>query len=695
MSETTNRVDSSATIDSTLPIPGSYLANSAFPERVRVIACTQLDGGAVFLRGVGINSGQLYERVITPAHASELNLEMWRPDFKGNAKHFQLAIEAYRLEYAPSYDPLFALNNSAVDALPHQLEAVYQYMLPQPRIRHLMAHDAGAGKTVMGGLLFRELSGRNPRLRTLVVAPAGLTRQWKRELREKFLVDFQILDHDLMAANETILSDCPRLITSIAFARQDNIRRTLAGYRWDLVFVDEAHHLAAYKDRETQAYKLGKALSRCAEHLVLATATPHKGDPDNFLRLLQLLDPDVRDPAIVVSIDGQRGTPLMLRRLKEEMEDFNGNPLFTQRTVQTVHHLLNEPATEFQLYRELTDYVRTTFRAAEKLDNKRKSNVRFAMTLLQRRMASSLAALRATLERRQSVILEHPHRPDASILTSVMTPDTLEDLDEQDRWHAEESVMAATPFNRKAERTRELSKLAALLNLVDKAQSASEEVKARKLLWLMKREEITPSTEVKLLVFTEFKDTLDYIVQLLSDQGFVVTTIHGKMAFDERIIAERFFKESAQILVATEAAGEGINLQFCSKMVNYDIPWLPTRLEQRMGRIHRYGQKNDVFIYNLVTQDTREGHVLVRLFNRLEKMRKHLGDQVFDVISDLVSDMDMERSIESLSFLDDDDPSHHAVEEAIAKALEEGKERYSSSLLHPYPIDSDHRIRQR
>ena len=197
MPEKGNCDDSSAMIDSSLPIPASYLADSAFPERIRVIARTQLDNGAVFLRGVGTNSGRLYERVIAPGRASELNLEVWRPDFKGNAKHFQLAIEACRLEYAPSYDPLFALNNSAVVALPHQLEAVYQYMLPQPRIRHLMAHDAGAGKTVMGGLIFRELSGRNPSLRTFVVAPAGLTRQWKRELKEKFLVDFQILDRDL------------------------------------------------------------------------------------------------------------------------------------------------------------------------------------------------------------------------------------------------------------------------------------------------------------------------------------------------------------------------------------------------------------------------------------------------------------------------------------------------------------------
>ncbi len=225
MPEAANWDESSATIDSALPIPAGYLADSAFPERIRVIVCTQLDTGAVFLRGVGTDTGRFYERVIAPDRASELNLEMWQPDFNGNAKHFQLVIEACRLEYAPSYDPLFALNNSAVVALPHQLEAVYQYMLPQPRIRHLMAHDAGAGKTVMCGLIFRELSGRNPSLRTFVVAPAGLTRQWKRELKEKFLVDFQILDRDLIAINETILSDNPRLITSIAFARQDNIRR--------------------------------------------------------------------------------------------------------------------------------------------------------------------------------------------------------------------------------------------------------------------------------------------------------------------------------------------------------------------------------------------------------------------------------------------------------------------------------------
>ncbi len=621
-----------------------------WPEPVAILAvrCEE-QSPVVTVEAVGLRSRVHYTTSLPAADWQALQPEEAAYTFDAPAQPFRLALEAERLRLAYTADPLLAANNARVDLLPHQMEAVYGVMLPQPRIRHLLAHDAGAGKTIMGGLLYKELAGRQPDLRTLIVAPAALTRQWQRELRDKFLVEFEIADRDSLRGDLQFWNTAPRLITSTPFARQPDVRATLANVPWDLVIVDEAHHMAGYEDRQTQAYALGRLLAGNTRHLVLATATPHKGDQANFLKLLQLLDGDIHDPAIVNQrLPGQRGNPIMLRRLKEEMVDFDGQRLFKERVVVTRLHAIEDNPPELALYTALTHYISDVYQAAERIGGTTRVNTQFAMVILQRRMASSLAALEQSLSRRRDNLL----------LAAAETAGEVRWLDaeeaaERQRWQQEAAAELALPARTRAEREREAAEIDKLLALLDAVRQTGRETKVEKLREVMSEagvkplsltlsqgeREVTPDDGEKalsltlsrgerepvpgekLLVFTEAMDTLRFLRRLFEGWGYSVTQIDGSMDMPARLRAEADFHDRCQIMVATEAAGEGINLQFCARMINYDLPWVPTRLEQRMGRIHRYGQTRVARICNLAAADTREGIVLSRMMDRLEEMR--------------------------------------------------------------------------
>lgn len=629
-----------------------------WPEPVRVLSETASEYGFITIEAVGLTSGRHYSTVLWPKEMPAAATS-WRPDFSADADVWRLLIEAERLKLAYSCDPLVATNNCLVDLLPHQLEAVYDVMLPQPTIRHLMAHDAGAGKTIMCGLLHKELRLRQSDLRTLIVAPAGLVSQWQREMATKFGERFEEVDSQVLRGDNAVWLRNSSVVTSVAFARQPHIRATLAAVPWDLVIVDEAHHMAGYEDRATQAYQLGQLLAAQTRHLVLATATPHKGDPVNFTKLLQLLDPDIHDAQIVQSVE-QRENPLMWRRMKEEMIGFDGQKLFKPRIVESRWSSLTERPVEAELYNQLTDYVSKTYKAAEKLSAQERVNVEFAMTILQRRMASSLAALVISLKRRRDLVL-------AGITESNLATSLDEDAPEAERWEAEKAALGVTPAKTKEGRAKEAKRLDELINLAAEVQTEGPELKLRKLKQIMEEVGILPDGKEKLLVFTEFKDTLDFLRAEFEKRGFHVTQIDGSMPQDNRIRAEWEFEHRAQVMVATEAAGEGINLQFCAHMVNYDLPWVPTRLEQRIGRIHRYGQKRVAHVYNLAIADTREGVVLTGLIDRLKKMEKDLGDQVFDVVSTLVADVDLKKLMAQVALAAPDTASgQKALAELIA-----------------------------
>ncbi len=644
---------------SELPPVGAILSSPHWPDRVRVVRVEPRGTTRVLIEAVTLDDqSRLISRLLKRTDLAGLAVEAEadRPTLQGDPTGFRLAAEATRIRLAYTHDPQFAVSVARIDPLPHQLEAVYYYMLRQPRLRFLLADDPGAGKTIMAGLFLKELKLRGAITRTLIVAPANLAPQWQREMAEKFDEPFDLVDRAALTARGSraweISDQC---VVSLDFAWRSDVLESLArARRWDLLIVDEAHKMAAYrrgsKLERTRRYRLGEFLTDHTEHLLLLTATPHKGDPENFRLLLQLLDPDLfADTEILARAVQRRENPIFLRRLKEDMKGFDGRPLFPTRHATTLGVELTEP--EQRLYEDVTRYVADNFNRALAEDNR---NVTFALIILQRRLASSIRAIRRSLENRRDrlTVLRDEVRANPNLLEAARRgeppPDGLsEDAPERERWEAEERALRFTVARNMDELEAEIAILTDLAAQALAVEESGPELKLDELRRVVEEIELLRSGE-KLLIFTEAKDTLDYLVENLTGWGLSVNHIDGSMAPPERRRAELVFRdpEGAQVMVATEAAGEGINLQFCHLMINYDLPWNPTRLEQRMGRIHRYGQKYEVYIYNLVATSTREGMVFHALLDKLEQMRKGLGqDRVFDVVDQLLEGVPLERLI--------------------------------------------------
>ena len=639
------------------------------PEPIEVLAVVPM-GDAIKVIGRGLRTGLTHDPVLTPEQVIHLSVSADQPPFDGDARLFRLGIEAHRLGLAYEYDPFFSLSIARVDPLPHQLEAVYGYFMQLPRIRFLLADDPGAGKTIMAGLLLKELKARGLVRRVLIVTPANLTFQWQRELTDKFRERFDVIRGDVLRANygQNPWQERDQVITSVSWVSVvEDARESLLRSRWDLIIVDEAHKMSARsEDHKTYAYRLGENLSKMTDHFLLMTATPHKGDPDHFRRFLALLDPDVYGS--IESLQQairEHEAPFYLRRTKEALVSFphpetgEVHKLFTNREVRTA--AFDFDGEELDFYDELTRYVEDQSMAAAGDPSARGRAVGFTMAMLQRRMASSIYAVRRSLERmrdRREKILENPEAYRQEQIERRM-PEDFDDLTEEEQQQIigqlEEEVLSADP----AVLREEIARLTKLIDHAEGLESRDVQSKLNKLRAVLSEEGIFDDPKMRLLIFTEHKDTLDYLagdgrenrpVGKLRQWGLTLTQIHGGMKIGDRdtrgsrIYAEREFKESAQILVATEAAGEGINLQFCWMMINFDIPWNPVRLEQRVGRIHRYGQEKDCLIFNFVAQNTREGRVLQKLLERLKEIRRELGtDQVFDVVGTVFPSNQLEK----------------------------------------------------
>ncbi|MCD6083664.1 DUF3883 domain-containing protein [Candidatus Aerophobetes bacterium] len=609
-------------------------------EPVRIDKVDEI-GEYVHIIGSTIHSKKHINQLLKKDDVDKLEFLENVVDFSVPSEDSFFVIEATRFKYASLFDPLLAMNISKIDPLPFQIEAVYGYVLKQPHIRFLIADDPGAGKTIMAGLIIKEMKLRGLVRRILIVVPGHLKDQWRRELKEKFNEKFVVLDRHTFNAHygENPWERNEQIITSIDFAKQEEILPTLSSVHWDLVIVDEAHKMAAYsygdKVSKTQRYKLGEVLSNTSNHLLFLTATPHKGDPENFRLFLDLLMPGFfADSQMVEKAVKNRETPL-LRRLKEDLKDFEGKPIFTRRFPITVKFELSDK--EKELYNEVSRYVLEQYNKALVDDKKR--NIAFALMILQRRMASSTYALLKSLKRRKEKlekVLKGEDQQDKRVSIDV---EALEDLEESERWQKEKEWESISLAKNPEELKQEITTLEILIEKAKEIIESESEVKLSELRKAIeegfrKIEEMDGNP--KILIFTESKDTLEYLVKKIRNWGYKVNVIHGGMNIDERIKAEKIFRDETEIMIATEAAGEGINLQFCHIMINYDIPWNPNRLEQRMGRIHRYGQRKDVYIFNLVAEDTREGKVLARLFDKLEEIKNKLGnDRVFDVIGDV------------------------------------------------------------
>ncbi|WP_287194335.1 helicase-related protein [Syntrophothermus sp.] len=619
---------------------GDIVSGPIFPEPVKVVAIRDIGSKMVKIEAVGVNSRRYYDPILGPnelatiVKSSEHHLVL-----SGEAEHVFLYLEGMRIRNAFQFDPLYGVSVSQVDPLPHQIEAVYHHILKNPSIRFLLADDPGAGKTIMAGLLLKELKYRGLVNRVLIIVPGHLKEQWLREMKERFQESFIIVDRGVMNASwgQNVWTERHQIITSLDFAKQDDVMFALKDSSWDLVIVDEAHKMSAYKYGEkiskTVRYQFGELISQITKYLLFLTATPHRGDPENFRLFLDLLQPGffASTEMLAASIQN-KDNPLFLRRLKEDLKGFDNNPLFPPRKVETVKYRLSDA--EKMLYNAVTDYVEQHFNKALQ---KEKRNVAFALTILQRRLASSVRAARKSLERRCSR-LEELYKNGQLLQEVGYTEDYLEDLEENQRWQKEEELLEKlTSAETLDELKVEIDKLKELVLLAREVEKQEIETKLNRLREVIENERVK-ETGAKILIFTESRDTLEYLAEKIGKKwGYYITTIHGGMGMDARIRAEHEFKNRAQVMVATEAAGEGINLQFCWLMVNYDIPWNPNRLEQRMGRVHRYGQRNEVHIYNLVAVDTREGKILEKLFEKLNRMKEHLGsDRVFDVIGDIL-----------------------------------------------------------
>lgn len=632
--------------------PGAVVRGPIFPEPVEVIQ-TLPRGSSLKILGRGLKTNQFYDPILSPEQLAVLVVSPEKEPYDGDPTRFRLGIEALRLGLAYEYDPYFSLSIARVDPLPHQIEAVYHYFLSLPRIRFLLADDPGAGKTIMAGLLLKELKTRGLVKRTLIVAPANLCFQWQREMKEKFRENFEVIRGDVLRANygQNPWQEKSQVVTSVSWvSRIDEARESLLRARWDLVIVDEAHKMSAYSaDKKTLAFQLGEALSEQTDHYLLMTATPHKGDPENFRLFLSLLDKDVYgDVKSLEEAMRRQSAPFYLRRIKEALVSFPDpddgvvRKLFTRREVQTIEFKLDDE--EWALYDAVTRYVEDQSMKAAEEDTARARALGFTMAMLQRRLASSVHACRKSLERmrdRRQEILDDPDGWKKKQIEKKL-PDDFEDLTEEEQEQIIGELEGLVASYDPADLKREIADLNRLIVQAKSLEDREVSTKLSRLRDLLTERHLFTDPKMKILIFTEHKESLDYLMKSISGWGLQATQIHGGMKAGDRdtlgtrIYAEREFKEEAQVLVATEAAGEGINLQFCWLMVNYDIPWNPVRLDQRIGRIHRYGQERDCLIFNFVAVNTREGRVLKRLHERLEEIRRELGtDQVFDVVGDV------------------------------------------------------------
>ncbi len=645
---------------------GQILTGPLFDEPMRV-ETLQANGPQSWVVGVVGTRSERFRRVtLTESDLERLTILDPRFSFDGDGRLLRLGLQAYALGIAYEFDPYFGLSISRVDPLPHQLEAVYDYLLKLARVRFLLADDAGAGKTIMSGLLIRELELRGLAERVLVVCPANLAFQWQRELKEKFDTKFLVMKgqdlREQFGVNQWL--EHSRVITSLDLAKRGEILPGLRQVRWDLVIVDEAHRMSASDEsHKSLRYRLGELLRETSDHMLLLTATPHKGDPLNFSLFLQLLDADAyADVKSIRQAMDRRRAPFYLRRTKEAMVYFPerradgswaAEPIFKKRIPHTVDFQID--GDEFELYRDVTRFVKAqSARAAAQGEDPRARAIGFLMSLYQRRLASSTFAMRRSLENRARRLEEGLKR--AQDLVRQAPPDLpdAEDLDEMEEHERErlEAILEAITLAASADQVgQEVAELRDLALQARAVEDAGGEAKLTKLKGLLQKEGFFDHPEQRLLLFTEFKDTLDYLVDRFKSWGFRVGCIHGGMrsgSRDEpgtRLFAEQQFREGTiQILVATEAAGEGINLQVCNILFNYDIPWNPNRLEQRMGRIHRYGQRKDCLIFNFVATNTIEGKVLQRLLEKLQEIRDALDDDaVFNVVGEVLPAAHVER----------------------------------------------------
>ena len=682
-------------------IKNGSLVGGIVPNQTVEIVSVELIGNqaadVVYRSSGGVDETTLY-RENEERLTIELGGRVW--SFDADGSHLRLVTEANRIKLAHHFDPYLAIHTSLVDPLPHQITAVYGEMLSRQPLRFLLADDPGAGKTIMAGLLIKELMTRGEIERCLVVAPGSLVEQWQDELGGKFALEFDILTSDMVASSRSgnVFNDHNLLIARLdVLARNDGLQQKLmASTEWDLIVCDEAHRMSAsYYGSEvkyTKRYQLGQMLGQMCRHLLMMTATPHNGKEEDFQLFLALLDGDRFEGGFRDGVHYADSADLMRRLTKEELRKFDGRPLFPERRAYTAsYHLSSEEA---DLYTEVTDYVRTEMNRVQRFaphDGKKKNNVGFALQILQRRLASSPAAIHKSLQRRRERLenelgearLARRGMEDGAIQVDLPDQDDfLRNIDEfgQDEVDRIEDLISAgaTGAETIPQLEKEIQTLEHLENRAFEVLLSDNDAKWRELDRILDDDLMKDSdgNRRKLIIFTEARDTLDYLLGKVSGRlgrPESVAVIHGGVRREERAkVVERFMQDrDLLVLIANDAAGEGVNLQRGHLMVNYDLPWNPNKIEQRFGRIHRIGQTEVCHLWNLVAADTREGEVYARLLEKLEAARKALGGRVYDVLGELFEGTSLRHLLlEAIQYGEQDDVKSRlfeAVDGAVDK----------------------------
>jgi len=630
--------------------------------------------------------------------------------FNASGDLFRLAAEAYRIRLAHLFDPVLAVHTSLIEPLPHQITAVYGEMLPRQPLRFLLADDPGAGKTIMAGLLIKELIIRGDVHRCLICVPGNLAAQWQDELWFKFQLHFDILTRDTFEAAVTgnaFLETDRAIIRLDQIARDDDLKDKLRRTEWDLIIVDEAHKMSAHfwgdELRETKRYKLGKLLRDITRHFLLMTATPHNGNEADFQLFLQLLDQDRFEGRFREGVHEVDISDLMRRMIKEDLRHFDGRPIFPERRAYTVSYPLSPD--EKRLYDAVTEYVREEFNRADNLDEQRRGTVGFALTVLQRRLASSPEAIFQSLRRRRKRLearLEEAEatRQQAELLefrTQYYDEDLgyLEDVPAEEAEAVEEEVLdSATAALTVAELRAEIDTLRRLEKMAYRVRQAGTDQKWEQLASILQDDELMfdgNGHRRKLVLFTEHRDTLQYLwerIGTLFGRDDIMVTISGGVPRDERrAIEDRFLNDpDVYFLLATDAAAEGINLQRANLMINYDLPWNPNRLEQRFGRIHRIGQTEVCHLWNLVAGETREGYVYERLLRKIETESRALNGKVFDVLGTLFERTPLHRLLVEAIRYGDQPEVRARLEQAVESAVDRERVR---ELLEAHSLATD------
>lgn len=680
-------------------VKGLVVSGIVQSELVRVFSVDTLGDSSVSVV-YKTDDGRLGERVLFRKDEPELSIaSTGRPwSFDADGADFKLAAEAYRINLAHLFDPMMAVHTSNVAPLPHQITAVYESMLPRQPLRYVLADDPGSGKTIMAGLLIRELLMRADAVRILIVAPGSLVEQWQDEMDEKFGLSFAIFSRDLQQQTRSgnPFNDCDLMVARIdQLARNDELQDKIRNSHWDLIVVDEAHKLSATwygkKVNETKRFKLGQLLSSVSRHFLLMTATPHNGKEEDFQLFMSLLDSDrfygkFRTGAHKVDV-----SDLMRRMVKEDLLKFDGTRLFPERRAYTANYSLS--TAERELYDDVTTYVKEEMNRADKLDGKRKGTVGFALTALQRRLASSPAAIHQSLKRRHHKLIKRVEEERQKQRGNFMSA-TMSNLDSDDIWDApddmsagayeefeEEVVDQATASQTITELEAEiltLSHLEAQAKLVATSGQDRKWEELRELLQNTPEMLDSDGLQRKLIIFTEHRDTLSYLADRIRDllgSKEAVVMIHGGVAREMRREVQELFRNDrdTRVLLATDAAGEGVNLQNAHLMVNYDLPWNPNRLEQRFGRIHRIGQTQVCHLWNMVAAETREGDVFQKLFDKIEIERAALGGRVFDILGEVFEGRSLrELLIDAIRFGEDPARKEH-LREIVMDALDREK----------------------